>query len=70
MSRARSILMILMTAALLQASLQTGLRAEPVKFQSDYSVRLIGLPVAYASFVSEVDGNDYRISGTLRTSAL
>ncbi|MBC7283751.1 DUF3108 domain-containing protein, partial [Hoeflea sp.] len=37
---------------------------------SDYSVRLIGLPVAYASFVSEVNGNDYRISGTLRTSAL
>ncbi|WP_291009665.1 DUF3108 domain-containing protein [Hoeflea sp.] len=58
-----------MITALLQVSLQTGLRAEPVKVHADYSVRLIGLPVAYANFVSEVNGNDYRISGTLRTSA-
>ena len=70
MRRAWSTLLVLMMTALLQLSLQTGLRAEPVKFHTDYSVRLIGFPVAYASFISEVDGNDYRISGNLRTSAL
>ena len=70
MSRAWSTLLVLTMTALLQVSLQTGLRAEPVKFQSEYSVRLIGFPVAYASFITNVDGNNYKISGTLRTSAL
>lgn len=70
MIRARSTLLVMVITAFFQVSLQTGLRAEPVKFQTDYSVRLIGFPVAYASFVSEVNGNDYKISGTLRTSAL
>lgn len=70
MSRVRSTVLVLMITALLQICLQTGLRAEPVTFRTDYSVRLVGFPVAYASFVSEVDGAAYTISGTVRTSAL
>jgi hypothetical protein len=31
---------------------------------------LVGLPVAYLSFVTEIDGASYHVSGTLRTSAL
>tara|TARA_R110002020_G_scaffold198830_9_gene400121 strand:+ start:5251 stop:6075 length:825 start_codon:yes stop_codon:yes gene_type:complete len=70
MRRVRLTLLSLMMATILQLSLETGLRAEPVKFQTDYSVRLIGIPVAYASFVSEVDGTSYKISGNLQTSAI
>ena len=70
MKLVRSTVLILMITALLQVSLPTGLRAEPVTFQSEYTVRLVGFPVAYASFITDVDGNNYKISGTLRTSAL
>lgn len=44
--------------------------AEPVQIRTDYSVTLIGLPVASARFVTEVDGKSYTISGDLRSSAL
>lgn len=44
--------------------------AEPVQVHADYSVSLVGLPVAYLNFVTEVDGANYRVSGTLRTSTL
>jgi hypothetical protein len=44
--------------------------AEPVQVHADYSVSLVGLPVAYLSFVTEIDGASYHVSGTLRTSAL
>lgn len=44
--------------------------AEPVKIHSDYAVTLIGFPVAYMSFVTEIDEADYTISADLRSSAL
>lgn len=44
--------------------------SEPVQVHADYSVSLVGLPVAYLNFVTEVEGTSYRVSGTLRTSTL
>lgn len=44
--------------------------AEPVQIRTDYRVSLIGFPVASAKFLTEVDGNAYKISGDLRSSAL
>ncbi len=44
--------------------------AQTVENRSDYSVSLVGLPVASMSFVTTVDGAGYRISGSMRTSAL
>ena len=70
MRRGLSIFLLAMTALNLPIGYQTSARAEPVKIYTDYSVRLIGLPVAYASFVSEVEGDSYKITGTLQTSAL
>lgn len=70
MGRAGCAFLVLMIAVLLPVGALTGVRSEPVKVYADYSVRLVGLPIAYASFVSEVEGNSYKISGNLRTSAL
>lgn len=59
-----------MVAAWLALSAQASAHAEPVKIHSDYSVSLVGFPVASASFVTVIDGASYRISGQMRTSAL
>ena len=40
------------------------------EIRSEYSVSLLGLPVAYLSFVTVLDGDEYSISGDLTTSAL
>lgn len=66
----RSVLWTGMLALAQSLAMQPLAMAEPVKVFTDYSVSLIGLPVAYASFSTEVDGANYRISGNLRTSAL
>lgn len=44
--------------------------AEPEEIRSEYTVSLLGLPVAYLSFLTVLDGDDYRISGKLTTSVL
>jgi hypothetical protein len=48
---------------------QTPVSAEPVKVHTDYSVSLVGFPVAYANFITQVDGDAYKISGEMATSA-
>lgn len=48
----------------------SGALAEPVQVHTDYSVSLVGLPVAYLNFVTQVDGANYSVSGSLRTSTL
>ncbi|WP_394691693.1 DUF3108 domain-containing protein [Hoeflea sp.] len=58
-------LMMMMTIGMSQPA-----DAEPVQVHTDYRVSLIGLPVASAKFVTEVDGKSYKISGELRSSAL
>jgi hypothetical protein len=57
-------------AAALMLALPSLARAQPVQVHADYSVTLIGFPVAYLNFITEVDGASYKISGNLRTSAL
>lgn len=47
---------------------QAAVRAEPVKVHTDYSVSLVGFPVAYANFITHVDGDSYKISGDVKTS--
>ncbi|WP_026620215.1 hypothetical protein M728_002557 [Ensifer sp. WSM1721] len=44
--------------------------AADVKHQTDYSIALAGLPVARASFHTEVEKNRYTISGTLNSAGL
>lgn len=44
--------------------------AAEVSHQTDYSIRLAGLPLARASFHTEVEKNRYTISGTLNSSGL
>ena len=44
--------------------------AEPRAFRTDYSVTLLGLPVAKASFDSSFEGERFRISGSLASSGL
>ncbi|MDX0627168.1 DUF3108 domain-containing protein [Sinorhizobium medicae] len=44
--------------------------AAGVSHQTDYSIRLAGLPLARASFHTEVEKNRYTISGTLNSSGL
>jgi hypothetical protein len=56
--------------ALLVPAKPTVAVAEPVQVHGDYLVTLVGLPVAYLSFVTKVDGASYHVTGTLRTSAL
>lgn len=70
MSRSGSFLClaILTTHLCLGGSLPA--RAEALKLNSEYSVSLIGFPVAYAKFVTEIDGNAYSIHGSVRSSAL
>jgi len=58
----------LVAAILLVLSAHAPAQAEPVQVHTDYSVSLVGLPVAYASFVTVVDGAAYNITGDLRTS--
>lgn len=43
--------------------------AEPVQVKTDYKVSLVGFPIASANFVTEVDGQSYKISGDMRSSA-
>lgn len=44
--------------------------AADIEHQTDYSISLAGLPVARASFYTEVEKNRYTISGTLRSAGL
>lgn len=44
--------------------------ARPAERRSDYTVSLIGLPIASLSFVASLDDREYRISGTMHSSAL
>ncbi|MCA1368015.1 DUF3108 domain-containing protein [Bradyrhizobium sp. BRP14] len=44
--------------------------AADVEHQTDYSIALAGLPVARASFHTEVEKNRYTISGTLNSAGL
>ncbi|MCY0148713.1 DUF3108 domain-containing protein [Hoeflea sp. G2-23] len=70
MTRLRGVFCIGMLALAPYMALQPTAIAEPVQVFTDYSVSLIGLPVAYLSFKTEIDGASYQISGSLRTSAL
>jgi len=65
----RSVLSVATMAISLVLSGLTAVRAEPVEVHTDYSVSLVGLPMAYASFVTKVDGPSYKISGDVKTSA-
>ena len=60
---------VITVAALLLPGWLATARAEAVKIYTDYSVSLVGFPVAHANFVTQVDGASYRISGEMRTSA-
>ena len=44
--------------------------AEPRAFRADYSVTLLGLPVAKASFDSSFEGERFRIRGSLTSSGV
>ena len=44
--------------------------AEPRAFRADYSVTLLGLPVAKASFDSSFEGERFRIRGSLASSGV
>jgi hypothetical protein len=44
--------------------------AAEVEHQTDYSIALAGLPLARASFYTEVEKNHYTISGTLKSAGL
>lgn len=70
MTRLRGIFCIGLLALAPLMLLQPRAMAEPVHVYTDYSVSLIGLPVAYLKFKTEIDGASYKISGNLRTSAL
>lgn len=65
----RSVFSLMTIALSLVAGGQAALSAEPVKIHTDYSVTLVGFPVAYANFVTQVDGDTYKISGEMTTSA-
>lgn len=69
MGRISSALGLAMGALALAAPVSEAV-ADPVQGHAEYSVTLAGLPVAYLNFVTEVDGANYSISGTMRTSAL
>lgn len=66
----RAMSLFLPCAAGLLAIATTSVIAQPVETRADYSVSLVGLPVAYLSFVTQVDDKSYRISGSMRTSPL
>ncbi|MCY0092499.1 DUF3108 domain-containing protein [Hoeflea ulvae] len=70
MGRAGTVFAALTGAMLLVPAWQGHAVAEPVTIRSEYSVTLIGFPVAYASFVTVIDGRSYEITGEMRTSAL
>ncbi|MDP2733565.1 MAG: DUF3108 domain-containing protein [Hoeflea sp.] len=70
MGRAGSAFTALAAAMLLVAGWQSEVVAEPIQVHADYSVSLAGFPVAYASFLTEIDGSSYTITGDMRTSAL
>ncbi|ASY64116.1 hypothetical protein SJ05684_c26840 [Sinorhizobium sojae CCBAU 05684] len=57
--------------AILAATLfSTASFAAEIKHQTDYSIALAGLPVARASFHTELEKNRYTISGTLHSAGL
>ncbi|MCF3641003.1 DUF3108 domain-containing protein [Rhizobium sp. TRM95111] len=64
----RSVAAAIVTIALGLAPI-TG-RASSAEHQTDYSIRLSGLPVAIASFRSEFSGNRYTISGSMSSAGL
>lgn len=66
----RRLLMPALVLAPLVLAQPSAALAESVQVPADYSVSLVGFPVAYLSFVTEVDGPSYHVSGTLRTTAL
>jgi len=69
MLRSGSVLSVMTIALSLVLGGQTALRAEPVKINTDYTVSLVGFPVAYAKFITHVDGDSYKITGDVMTSA-
>lgn len=51
--------------------LSTGsVSAAELQHQTDYSISLAGLPIAKASFHTELDADRYRISGTLKSAGI
>jgi hypothetical protein len=69
-ARCRSMLVPALVLAGLVLAQPSVAVAEPVQVHADYSVSLLGLPVANLNFVTEIDGANYHVSGTLRTSTL
>ena len=57
-------------AALALAAPSVANTAEPRAFRADYSVTLLGLPVAKASFDSRFEGERFRIRGSLKSSGV
>ena len=58
---------VLVSAGLVTFS-QPAAFAESTADRTDYSVSLLGLPIASLSFKTKVDGSNYTISGSLKTS--
>ncbi|MDQ0321641.1 hypothetical protein QO002_003779 [Pararhizobium capsulatum DSM 1112] len=57
--------------ALVSMTLSTGsVQATEIKHVTDYSISLAGLPIAKASFHTELDSGHYRISGTLKSAGI
>lgn len=58
-------------AALLAfAGFATPLSSAGLEHRTDYSIRLAGLPIAFASFRSQFDDKRYTISGSLKSAGL
>jgi hypothetical protein len=57
-------------ALLAAVTFSTACFAAEIEHQTDYSIALAGLPLARASFHTEVDKNRYIISGTLNSAGL
>lgn len=57
------------TAALLALPMSSA-SAEPQKFVGEYTVTFLGLTVGKSSFVSTIDGDNYVVSGTVRSAGV
>src|SRR6218665_4148237 len=57
--------------ALVSLTLSTGrVEAAEISHNTDYSISLAGLPIAKASFHTELDSGRYKISGTLKSAGI
>lgn len=68
MKRYRSVLLAALAAAALVSYPQAAAEAEGKTDRTEYSVSLLGLPIASLAFKTKVDGRSYQISGSLKTS--